>query len=38
MTGAGRGVGREIAEMLAGRGYRVMVTDVDADTAAAAAA
>ncbi|AVZ39847.1 MULTISPECIES: SDR family oxidoreductase [unclassified Dietzia] len=38
VTGAGRGVGREIAEMLAGRGYRVMVTDVDADTAAAAAA
>ncbi|WP_176475139.1 SDR family oxidoreductase [Dietzia natronolimnaea] len=38
VTGAGRGLGREIAEMLADRGYRVMVTDVDADTAAAAAA
>ncbi|MBB1029847.1 SDR family NAD(P)-dependent oxidoreductase, partial [Dietzia sp. SLG310A2-38A2] len=38
MTGAGRGLGRDIARMLADRGYRVMITDIDADTAAAAAA
>lgn len=37
MTGAGRGLGKEIATLLAGRGYQVMVTDLDADTAAAAA-
>ena len=38
VTGAGRGLGRDIAQMLADRGYRVMVTDIDAETAAAAAA
>ncbi|KAA0919276.1 SDR family oxidoreductase [Dietzia sp. ANT_WB102] len=37
VTGAGRGLGRGIAELLADRGYLVMVTDLDADTAAAAA-
>lgn len=37
VTGAGRGLGREIAELLADRGYLVMVTDLDADTAATAA-
>jgi short-subunit dehydrogenase len=29
VTGAGRGIGREIARRLAGRGYAVLVTDVD---------
>ena len=29
VTGAGRGFGREIARLLAGRGYDVLVTDVD---------
>ncbi|MET3861451.1 NAD(P)-dependent dehydrogenase (short-subunit alcohol dehydrogenase family) [Dietzia sp. 2505] len=38
VTGAGRGLGRDIAQLLADRGYHVMVTDIDADTAAAAAA
>ncbi|MGF0227346.1 SDR family NAD(P)-dependent oxidoreductase [Dietzia natronolimnaea] len=38
VTGAGRGLGKDIAQMLADRGYRVMVTDIDADSAAAAAA
>ncbi|MCT1514718.1 SDR family NAD(P)-dependent oxidoreductase [Dietzia cercidiphylli] len=38
VTGAGRGLGRDIAQMLVDRGYRVMVTDIDAGTAAAAAA
>lgn len=37
VTGAGRGLGRGIAELLADRGYLVMVTDLDAETAAAAA-
>ena len=37
VTGAGRGLGRQIAELLADRGYQVLVTDVDADSAQAAA-
>lgn len=37
VTGAGRGLGKDIAALLAGRGFRVMVTDLDAGTAAAAA-
>ena len=37
VTGAGRGFGREIARGLAGRGYTVLATDVDADAAAATA-
>src|SRR5450631_4533355 len=38
VTGAGRGLGLEIARLLAGRGYAVHVTDLDADAAARAAA
>ena len=37
VTGSGRGLGRAIAETLAGKGFAVRITDVDADTAAAAA-
>jgi NAD(P)-dependent dehydrogenase (short-subunit alcohol dehydrogenase family) len=37
ITGAGRGLGLEIARRLAGRGYDVAVTDVDEATASAAA-
>lgn len=37
VTGAGRGFGREIARRLAGRGYTVLATDIDADAAAATA-
>ncbi len=37
VTGAGRGFGREIARRLAGRGYTVLATDVDADAAATTA-
>ena len=37
VTGAGRGLGLEIARLLAGRGYAVHVTDLDADAAAQAA-
>jgi NAD(P)-dependent dehydrogenase (short-subunit alcohol dehydrogenase family) len=37
VTGAGRGLGLEIARALAARGLTVHVTDVDADTAAAGA-
>ena len=33
VTGGGRGIGREIARLLATRGYAVLVTDVDAETA-----
>ncbi len=38
VTGAGSGLGREIARELAGRGYRVWATDVDAEAAARTAA
>ncbi|GAA1849705.1 SDR family NAD(P)-dependent oxidoreductase [Pseudonocardia ailaonensis] len=38
VTGAGRGIGRAIARELAGRGYRVLVTDVDGAAAEATAA
>lgn len=38
VTGAGRGLGRAIAELLADRGYLVMVTDLSGETASAAAA
>jgi NAD(P)-dependent dehydrogenase (short-subunit alcohol dehydrogenase family) len=38
VTGAGRGLGFEIARQLAGRGYAVHVTDVDETAAAGAAA
>lgn len=38
VTGAGRGLGRSIAELLAGRGYLVMVTDLSGETASATAA
>lgn len=37
VTGAGRGLGRQIAELLADRGHQVLVTDVDAAAAKAAA-
>lgn len=37
VTGAGRGMGLEIARRLAGRGYDVAVTDVDEATASAGA-
>jgi len=37
VTGAGRGMGLEIARRLVGRGYEVAVTDVDGAAAAAAA-
>jgi NAD(P)-dependent dehydrogenase (short-subunit alcohol dehydrogenase family) len=37
VTGAGRGFGREIARRLAGRGYTVLATDIDAEAAAATA-
>jgi NAD(P)-dependent dehydrogenase (short-subunit alcohol dehydrogenase family) len=33
VTGAGRGMGREIARRLAARGYAVLATDIDADAA-----
>lgn len=38
VTGAGRGLGRQIAELLVKREYQVLVTDVDQDAAEAAAA
>jgi len=38
VTGAGSGLGREIARELARRGYRVHATDLDAETAARTAA
>ena len=37
VTGAGRGLGRQIAELLADRGHLVLVTDVDGKAAQAAA-
>lgn len=37
VTGAGRGLGRQIAELLADRGHQVLVTDLDGATAEAAA-
>ena len=37
VTGAGRGMGRAMAERLAAEGVRVAVTDIDKDAAAAAA-
>lgn len=33
VTGAGRGLGRQVARLLADRGHRVLVTDVDATAA-----
>ena len=38
VTGAGRGLGRKIAEGLAARGYCVLATDIDADAARRTAA
>src|SRR5699024_4076566 len=38
VTGAGRGLGRAIAGLLADRGYLVMVTDLSGEAATAAAA
>jgi len=38
VTGAGRGLGRAIAERLARRGHHVLATDIDGDAAAATAA
>ena len=38
MTGAGRGLGKGIAQLLADRGYLVMVTDLSGEAASAAAA
>ncbi|HEU5035037.1 MAG TPA: SDR family oxidoreductase [Mycobacteriales bacterium] len=38
VTGAGRGLGKQIAELLASRGHTLLVTDVDGEAAAAAAA
>ena len=37
VTGAGRGIGREIARELIGRGYQVLVTDIDPDSIASTA-
>lgn len=38
VTGAGRGIGLEIARQLAAAGHRVLVTDIDGDAATRAAA
>lgn len=37
VTGAGRGLGKEVARLLVARGYAVLVTDLDATAAQAAA-
>ncbi|WP_282071386.1 hypothetical protein [Janibacter hoylei] len=37
VTGAGRGLGRQIAGLLMERGYRVLVTDLDGGGAAGGA-
>jgi NAD(P)-dependent dehydrogenase (short-subunit alcohol dehydrogenase family) len=37
VTGAGRGLGKQIAELLVARGHTVLVTDLDAEAAAATA-
>jgi len=37
VTGAGRGLGRQIAQLLAERGHQVLVTDVDGEAARSAA-
>src|SRR3954447_14760285 len=37
VTGAGRGMGLEIARLLTGRGYEVAVTDIDEESTSAAA-
>jgi 3-oxoacyl-[acyl-carrier protein] reductase len=37
VTGAGRGLGRETALVLAGRGYSIVAVDIDGDSAAATA-
>lgn len=37
VTGAGRGLGRRIAKELGRKGYTVLATDVDAESAAATA-
>lgn len=37
VTGAGRGLGRQIARLLVARGHQVLVTDLDADSARATA-
>ena len=37
VTGAGRGLGRELAQLLSDRGHTVLVTDVDGDAAQRAA-
>jgi len=34
VTGAGRGLGKEVAKGLAGKGFAVLVTDIDAESAA----
>ncbi|WP_312858473.1 SDR family NAD(P)-dependent oxidoreductase, partial [Pseudonocardia pini] len=38
VTGGGGGIGAAVARELAGRGYRVLVTDVDGEAAAMVAA
>ncbi|WP_020389290.1 SDR family oxidoreductase [Kribbella catacumbae] len=38
VTGAGRGLGKQIAELLVSRGHTVLVTDIDAEAAKATAA